>query len=112
MSENTRSEEVVDATSLYVEQLRAKILFGLSIYKFVNPSMLHVFLGTSTPSAIWKEQVLAQLIEEGLVISETISLTSAADRAQTYTVLHLPENVFVTPAEPCAPEATTDAQAA
>jgi hypothetical protein len=83
-----------DAADTYLDQLEAKILFGLKVYPFLSPSMLHVFLGTSTPTALWKDQVLARLIEEGKVISTTVSLTSPFERSQTYTVLHLVSNVY------------------
>jgi hypothetical protein len=87
--------EVLQAASNdYLDSLRQKILFGLRIYPYVNPSMLHVFLGTSTPSSLWKDLVLAGLIEEGLVVSETVTLTSPFDRSQSYTVLHLTENAY------------------
>ena len=95
----------------YLRQLREKILFGLSIYKYVTPTMLHTFLGTSTPASLWKEVILAELLADGTVVSDTVTLTSPHDRQQTYTILHLPENVFVPPEDsstpptptPCAP---------
>jgi hypothetical protein len=90
------------AANEWAQNLREKILFGLSIYKFVSPTMLHVFLGTSTPSALWKDEVLAKLIEDGLVVQENIALTSPLDRSQSYTVLRLAENVYTPPETPTA----------
>jgi hypothetical protein len=90
------------AANEWAQNLREKILFGLSIYKFVSPTMLHVFLGTSIPSALWKDEVLTKLIEEGLVIQENVSLTSPLDRSQSYTVLRLAENAYIPPETPAA----------
>lgn len=106
MSEATTEPQ--EAANDYFQQLRQKILFGLSIYQYLSPSMLHVFLGTSTPSKIWKEQVLAKMIEDGEVIFENVTLTSPVDRAQNYGVLHLPENAFIPPQDAAA--TTTDPQ--
>lgn len=82
----------------YEIDLRQKILFGLSVYPFLSPSMLHVFLGTSTPTSIWKEQVLRQLLEDGLVVQEDVQLTSPSDRSQTYTILRLADRAYTPPA--------------
>jgi hypothetical protein len=92
--------EVVEANSAYEamgDMLREKILFGLSIYPFLSPSMLHVFLGTATPKSIWKDVVLKALVEEGLVCSEEVTLTSPHDRTQTYNILRLAENTYTAP---------------
>lgn len=89
-----------DAATKYKESLRSKILFGLSVYPFVNPSMLHVFMGTSTPTSIWKDEVLEELIQEGLVVKEDVQLTSPSERSQTYTVLHLAEREYTPPNVP------------
>lgn len=116
--ERTNEEALTDSANEYLLLLEQKILYGLSIYRFVSPSMLHVFLGTSTPASLWKDQVLQRLIESGQVISENVTLTSPFDRSQSYTVLHLPENVYEPPAaltptvSPCAPEQTDTAAAA
>lgn len=103
---NVADSEVVTPVDKYEIDLRQKILFGLSVYPFVSPSMLHVFLGTSTPSSIWKEQVLRQLLEEGVVVQEDVQLTSPAERSQTYTVLRLADRPY------SPPEPLTEAKAA
>lgn len=120
MADDISPEEALrDSANEYLELLRQKILYGLSIYKFLSPSQLHVFVGTATPTSLWKEQVLEKLIEQGLVISKVVTLTSPFDRSQTYTVLHLPENPYTppeafvaTPETPCAPEESQTAAAA
>lgn len=116
--ERTNEEALSDSANEYLAQLEQKILYGLSIYKFVSPTMLHVFLGTSTPASLWKDQVLQSLIASGQVISENVTLTSPFDRSQSYTVLHLPENVYTPPEAlepaptPCATEQSDTAAAA
>ena len=86
-----------DAAADYVRQLREKILFGLSVYHFLSPSMLHVFLGTATPASLWKDKILTELLEEGLVVKEDVQLTSPFERSQTYTILRLPDNKYKAP---------------
>jgi|SRR5882724_6426181 len=94
---NANGDTMQEAAVVYTDELEEKILFGLSIYKFVSPTMLHTFLGTSTPVDLWKKQVLAKLLADGRVLLTTITLTSPAQRSQSYSVLHLPENEFTTP---------------
>lgn len=101
-----------NAAELYTSELEEKILYGLSIYRFLNPSMLHVFLGTSTPVALWKNEVLRKLLEEGRVVSVTFTLTSPAGRSQTYEVLHLPENEYIPPSITQEPQVGLDEVAA
>jgi hypothetical protein len=79
--------------------LRDKILFGLTVYPALSPSMLHVFLGTATPKALWKDIVLEKLLLEGVVTKTEATLTSPYDRTQTYTVLHLTSNLYTPPAD-------------
>jgi hypothetical protein len=83
-----------EAADSYMAQLREKIVFGLSMYPYLNPTMLHTFLGTSTPVSLWKDQVLAQLIEEGIVVQTNVSRLSPQQRTQTYSVLHLACNPY------------------
>lgn len=105
--ERTDEEILQESANAYMAQLREKILFGLSIYKYLNPSMLHVFLGTSTPSSLWKDQVLEQLLAEGAVVKTDIQLTSPSERSQSYTILHLPENKY-SPPEVSTPVSDTE----
>jgi hypothetical protein len=90
-------DSVRNAADEYAESLEAKILFGLSVYPYLSPSMLHVFLGTATPASLWKDTILARLLTEGQVVQEEIPLQSPAGRSQTYTILRLPNNVYKPP---------------
>jgi hypothetical protein len=83
------SPEQSNAADEYAQTLRRKILFGLYVYPYMNPSMLHVFLGTATPKALWKDVILKELIQEGHVTEDSVQLTSPHDRTQTYTILRL-----------------------
>ncbi len=100
MSVNVSEGATVDSSGLedYSQKLQDKILFGLMIYPALSPSMLHVFLGTSTPTKVWKA-ILQNLIATGVVVQEDITLTSPHDRVQSYTVLHLQSKPYDAPSE-------------
>lgn len=93
------SAVVVDAVEEYQKTLREKILFGLRVYPAVSPTMLHTFLGTATPKSIWKDVVLEELLREGVVIKEEVSLTSPIERNQTYTILRLRDIPYTPPTQ-------------
>ena len=95
---------ITEAFETQVKLLREKIIFGLTIYPALSPSMLHVFLGTAQPKSIWKDVVLEQLISDGVVVKADVALTSPNDRAQTYTVLHLTSKPYTSPTDSAAPE--------
>lgn len=80
-TENTSMQEVVDLT-------RAKILHQLEIFPFLSRSMIHVSVGTATPTQLWVP-ILDALIEEGLVTTTELSCKTPVDRNQVYTVYHL-----------------------
>lgn len=90
------SQELDDGLAGHVQMLREKILFGLGVYPYLSPTMLHTFLGTSTSTHVWKP-ILNQLIAEGLVVSEEAKLTSPHERQQSYTILHLATNQYTPP---------------
>lgn len=96
-------EEGVEDTSLhksledYTQLLREKIIFGLQVYPYLSPTMLHVFLGTAVSTHVWKP-ILNDLIVEGVVQKDEVQLTSPHDRVQSYTVLHLTTNPYIQPA--------------
>lgn len=99
---------VTDAMSDYEGRLREKILFGLRVYPFVSPTMLHNFLGTSTSARLWKS-ILQELVGEGLITRTEVQLTSPHDRVQTYSVLHLTTNLYPQAPLPLITE-TTEAE--
>lgn len=73
---------------------REKILRTLRTYPEISPSMLHIGIGPSAPTALWKP-VLEAMIEEGIV-ERYLKLVDG----KTYTVLRIPVTV------PAAPEHT------
>lgn len=91
MSEH--NEQVMEGASSTIDQTRDKILHILSIYPFLSRSMIHVAIGTSTPTTLWKP-ILDQLIEEKKVCSLNFQRNSPLDRSQSYTIYHLPENEY------------------
>lgn len=70
------------------EELRAKILHLLSIYPAVSPTMLQVALGPYTRARQWKP-ILAELIEEGLVVRSEVVRRTIYGRDNSYTLLKL-----------------------
>lgn len=80
----------VDAALDYIADIRERILFTLSIYPKVSPTMLQVALGTSTRPAVW-HPVLNQLIEDGLVDRTQVRPPTPAPsgRDQVYTIIQL-----------------------
>lgn len=92
----TTSDLVASPLEDYSQILREKILFGLKVYPYLMPTMMQVFLGTSTPTKVWKP-ILEGLITEGLVGRQEVVLTSPYERIQTYTILHLTTNPYPNP---------------
>ncbi len=70
------------------QTMRAKILHCLSIWPYLNPSMLQVGIGTAVSPRIW-HPVRDQLIREGLIVQEEIRTRSHVGRDQVYTILRL-----------------------
>lgn len=90
------SEELsVDNTGVIetIKALEEKILHTLRIWPFISQSMLHVALGTATPTSLWKP-IFQKLVDDGIIKQTQVSGMSPKDRAQTYTVFHLAENPY------------------
>jgi hypothetical protein len=83
------NDALTEAFEAQVKILREKMLFALTIYPALSPSMMHVAVGTNSPKSIWKDEILETLIEEGLIIRREVKLTTPRERNQTFTVLHL-----------------------
>lgn len=79
-----------DAALAYIQEVRNRILFTLSIYPRISPTMLQVALGTSTRPSLW-HSVLDQLIEDGLVdrFQTRPPTPPPSGRDQVYTVIQL-----------------------
>lgn len=88
-TEDAVAEGAVDT----INNLRAKILHTLSVYPFLSSSMVHVGIGTSTPTSLWKP-ILEALIQEGRICELQIQRKSPLSRAQSYTIYHLPDNEY------------------
>lgn len=83
-----------DSLANVVEITRSKILYALEIFPFINASMIHMGIGTSTSTSLWKP-ILNDLINEGLVQETVVNAKSPLDRNQLHTVYHLPKNLYV-----------------
>ncbi len=70
------------------EDIATKILHLLSIYPIISPTMLQGGLGPQMRPASWRP-VLAQLVKDGKVIESNKSMTTPADRYNTYIRLSL-----------------------
>jgi hypothetical protein len=86
----TTSDTIMNAAIESVKQIRARILFTLSVYPKLSPTHLQVSLGPGTRSSLW-HPVLDQLIEEGLVEKIQIRPTemTPSGRDQIFTVIQL-----------------------
>lgn len=95
-SEREREREITldDSMAQVIELTRIRILHGLEIFPFISGSMLNQAVGTSIPGELWKP-ILAQLIDEGVVVETAHSAKSPTGRAQTYTIYHLAKNEYV-----------------
>lgn len=70
------------------EEIAAKIVHLLGIYPVISPTMLQGGLGPSLKPALWRP-VLDGLVESGVVVKETESLMTPAERYNEYTKLSL-----------------------
>lgn len=84
--------ETTSPVELY-EQTKARILHTLEIYPFISSSMVHISIGSSTPTLLWRP-LLQELIEDGLVLETVRVAKTPADRSQSYTIYHLPANPY------------------
>lgn len=72
---------------------REKILHALEVFPFLSNSMIHMAIGTSNSTLLWKP-VLEALVAEGSVVETTHSAKTPIDRSQSYTIYHLPINSY------------------
>src|SRR5436190_949296 len=79
-----------DLTSNVIGTIRSKILYVLSIYPKLSPSMLQVGIGPSISPTIWRP-ILTELVREGLVSKQEEERTSNNGRFHRYDVLSLTE---------------------
>jgi hypothetical protein len=70
------------------EKLEDKIIFILTAYPRLMPSMLHVGIGPHVSPRVWRP-VLDQMIAKGIVICEQMGITTPIGQYRTITVLRL-----------------------
>jgi hypothetical protein len=94
MSATATVELETDGTDMDVEEgaednmLREKMIFLLTLYPKLTPTMLHVGIGPQVRPQIWRP-VMENLITEGVVKKDHLSLTTPKGQFRTYTVLSL-----------------------
>ncbi|MEB3061026.1 hypothetical protein VJJ74_07700 [Parvimonas micra] len=80
----------MDATASLI---RARIIHALEVYPFISSSMLHIALGTSTSTMMWRP-ILMQLEAEGLVTKTEVRVQTPIGRNQVPIVYHLTKNPY------------------
>jgi hypothetical protein len=68
--------------------IKAKIMYTLSVYPKISPSMLQVGIGPSTQPAIWRP-ILDDLIKDGLISREAVEKNTPTGRFNRHEVLSL-----------------------
>ncbi len=76
------------ATNEGTEGIRENILHILGIFPIISPSMLHITLGGSLPTKVWKP-ILESLIKSGLVERDEHVTPAPNGRTRCYTLLSL-----------------------
>lgn len=90
MAESAPMQDGVQET---LDLFKARILHTLELYPALSSSMIHIGLGTSTPTALWRP-LLDALVAEGKVCKVEAQSRTPLDRNQSYTIYHLPENPY------------------
>lgn len=85
MNEQAEPESVDEEVQA---EIAVKIVHLLGIYPIISPTMLQGALGPQVKAGIWRP-VLTQLIEEGKVVEESVSMLTPTERYNTYTKLSL-----------------------
>lgn len=70
-----------------------KILHALEVFPFISASMIHMAIGTSMPTSMWRP-ILEDLVDTGKIRTTTHSAKNTLDRQQAYTIYHLPTNEY------------------
>lgn len=89
MEQTNKQPEELDVREYYSQ----RILHTLEVFPFLSSSMIHVGIGTASPTNLWKP-VLQELVEVGKVSVTEITANSPSDRRQAYTIYHLPHRQY------------------
>jgi hypothetical protein len=71
-----------------VSKVREKIIFSLTIYPVLSPSMVQIAVTPVVPPSVWRP-ILEQLIEEGIVERRNQLLDTPAGNQKVKTLLSL-----------------------
>lgn len=83
----TESAEPTTAFEEVTADIRADILSLLETYPYLGYTMIQVGIGPAKPPKLWKP-ILEQLVEEGVILKQTVPVTSGRGRDITRTVYH------------------------
>jgi hypothetical protein len=73
--------------------IRRKILWALSVYPKISPSMLQAALGPQRPARTWKP-ILERLIMQGIVYRDQTSFVTEGGRFRIAIILSLPKHIM------------------
>jgi hypothetical protein len=82
---------MTDGVQETLDLIKARILHILEICPILTSSQIHMSLGTSTPSPLWRP-VLMALVADGEVVKCEYTTQTPLGRNQAYTLYHLPKN--------------------
>lgn len=83
------SGEVVNTSTA----IRDKLIFVLAVFPKLSSTMLQIGLGTSVSPSEWRP-ILASLIQEGIIVVDSVTYLSTVQRWQTYRIHRLREDIF------------------
>lgn len=76
---------------MYMEEnkdMEEKIKHVLEIFPIISPTMLQIGIGPQVPPKVWRP-VLNRLIDEGIVVQDTVGAQNTTGRHLSYTRLFL-----------------------
>jgi hypothetical protein len=77
-----------------LELIRDRMLHALEVFPFLSRSMIHMAIGTATATGLW-HPILQSLLDQGHVCKTEVVARTPLNRPQTYTIYHLPKNIYI-----------------
>lgn len=82
----------MENSTTYLKDVEDRIISVLKVYPRISPSMLHIGIGSSMPTKIWRP-VLEDMVSRGIISIDHIADLSAKGRSQSHTIISLKETV-------------------
>ena len=93
MNVNVRDEDldigVVDSD----QKLRDKIIFVMTLYPQLSPSMLHTGIGPNVAPQLWRP-IVDSMVKEGTIIRSDEGVMTHLEQYRTFTVLRLRDDLY------------------